>query len=188
VAIPTANCADGVSPDVACSSTWLIGERIRTVAFEGLCGCDCDIQFRSYTVIGNQIQDPIGNSLISTMLGLGPVSTTASGALPIVATHRARYLLELRDVGWPTIEVDEEGNYILIPDSSEFNAASKHAQSHGETMYRSLVNAIQRRTLFASALHPHIVSESIRLSELTPISPQAIQVGWSVNVDVPLRL
>lgn len=188
MAIPTSDCATAVGPDVACDTLWLMAERIRSVAFDGLCSCDCETEFHSHTTVGNQIQDPIGDSLIATMLGVGPVNTTNSGALPIAATHRARFLVELRDNGWPTIEADENGNIIVIPSSADFNVASKHAMSHGEKMYRSLVNTIQMRTLFASALHPRIIAESIRLSEMTPISPQAIQVGWSVNVDVPLRL
>lgn len=188
MAIPTADCATSVPGDVACSTLFLMSERIRTVGFDGLCSCSCETEFRSYTTVGTQIQDPIGDSLIAAMLGIGPIANTNSGSLPIATFHRARFLLELRDTGWPTIEVNEEGDYIQIPSAAEINVSSQHAMDHGEKMYRSLVDAIQRRTLFASALHPHIVQESISISELTPISPQAIQVGWSVTLAVPMRL
>lgn len=189
--LPAVNCANGITPDVVCDTTWLMGERIRTVAFDGLCTCDCETAFRSYTTIGTTIEDPLGDSLIITLVGLTSaitVNQTITGATPVAGFHRARFLLELRDNGWPTIERDEFGNYVNIPDSVDVNAMSKHSQSHGEKMYRSLANATQMRTLFPSASNPHVIQEAVRLGEIVPLQPQGIQVGWTIFIDVPLRL
>lgn len=188
MAIPDSNCASPIETGDTCGSTWKIGERIRSVAFEGMCSCDCGTPYLSHTVIGSTIQEPLGNSLVIAMTEFGPRTTTSAGSLPPVATHAARYLLQLRDNGWPTIQTDENGAAIHVPTSEEFNHASFYAQEHGEQMYRRLVNAIQMRTLFAGASNGHIISESIAMSNMTPLGPQAIQVGWQITIVVPLRL
>lgn len=186
--VPTSACAEAIGSDVACDTTWLIGERIRTVAFSGVCGCNCSQPFRSFTSIGTIIQDPLGDSLIIAMISLGAAATTGRGATLPAVTHVAQFRLELRDNGWPVVQRDESERVISFPDSSLVNAVSKHAQSHGEMMYRSIVNAVQMHTLFAGSANGHVIAESIGVSPIVPINPSGGQVGWGINVNVPLRL
>jgi hypothetical protein len=187
--LPDTGCAGDVTGEVTCSTTWLIGERIRTVAFNGACGCDCDRPFRSYTTIGTTIQDPLGDSLIITLVSLDQSSRSARGNTLMIGTHVAAYRLELRDNGWPVITKDEQDKMIYVPSAEEINAKSQHAQSHGEKMYRALVNAAQTRTLFpiTSGNH-HIVQDGIAIQPMIPLNPQATQVGWGLNINVHLML
>lgn len=186
--VPTASCADLISGDVCCDTTWLVGDRLRSVAFEAVCCCaesGCASRpWRSFTTIGTQIQDPLGESLIVTMTSLAPTSTTDRGKLPIITPHRAIYLIQMRESGWPTIKTNAN-NEILVPDSSLVNAVSKHVQAHGEKMYRALVGGQQAQTLFAPRTNSHITG--VTISPLTPIGPDML-AGWSMQVAVDMKL
>lgn len=186
--VPTASCADLISGDVCCDTTWLVGDRIRSVAFEAVCCCaetGCNGRaWRSFTTIGSQIQDPLGESLIVSMPSLSPTSTTDRGKLPILTPHRAIYLVQIRETGWPTIHTTGGGE-IVVPDSNVVNAVSKHVQSHGEKMYRALVGGQQAYTLFPPRTNSHITG--VTISPLTPLGPDLL-VGWSMQVAVDMKL
>jgi hypothetical protein len=169
-----------------------MADRIRTVAMAGLCGCMesacADRAFRSFVSIGPNIQDPLGDSLIVHLTEAGPTSgsTTRGGNMLPFAVHTADFEVQLRDNGWPQISTDDMSKSIVVPDSDMVNGMALHSMGHGEKMYRALVDAIQRKELFAGASNGHI--GLVQISRLRPIQPTSFMVGWSCTVQVEATL
>lgn len=188
MALPAASSPAAIPLDYCCDTLSLMADRIRTVALDGLCSCldgSCaDRSFRSFVSIGPTIEDPLGDSLIVHMPTFGPTpgSTDTQGNLRLVANYRGDFEVQLRENGWPTIEVDEMGQVIQVPDSDMVNVVARHAMGHGERMYRALAHAITKRELFLPTQNPHI--GQIQLSNLTPMQPSAFIVGYSATVRV----
>lgn len=181
---------------MCCDTLWLIGDRIRTVAFQAVLACadeSCTQAFRSYSTIGNRIQDAHGDSVILSMTSAddAPMTSTSQGRQMQISVTRANYLLELRENGWPQSKVNGR-NQIETPDSALINAVSKHASGHGEKMWRALKNGAVRQTgpyaLFPVATNPHVIHKGVAVSRLTPIDPRGFQVGWSLTVTVDTTL
>jgi len=192
MALPAASCAADIPSDVCCDTFATIAGRIRTVALAGLVTCldpSCaDREFRSYTSIGPSIQDPLGDSLIVHMITAGPTagSSDGPGNLLQVAVFRAEFEVRLLENGWPQISVDDMSKQIIAPDADYIDAVAQHAMGHGEKMYRTLANSIQRRQMFTGASNGHI--GKVQISPLTPIQPSAFMVGYSCRVYVETLL
>ena len=192
MAIPTATCPANISGDYCCNTLSAIADRIRTVAFSGLCGCldqSCaDREFRTFVSIGPTIQDPLGDSLIVHMPAFGPTpgSTNDRGNILGFGVHQGDFMVELRDNGWPQVTADDMTAAIIAPDSELVHAATMHSMGHGELMYRSLTDAVQKREMFVGTPNKHI--GRIHISGLVPIPPSAFQVGWKCMVSVETTL
>jgi hypothetical protein len=186
--IPTASCAEDIPDNVCCDTTWMIGDRIRTVAWAGLQSCDkgcSERTFRSYTTIGSRIEEPLGESLVVAMTDLD-VRPDASGQTGMFLVHVATYRVELRENGWPMVEHDESENIIFVPDSRMINALSRHVQSHGEKVWRAVTDGVARQTLFRPGRNPHVYSTTV--TTMRPIGPEAFQAGWGFGVRVEMSL
>lgn len=193
--LPSASCPENISGDVCCDSFWLLGERIRTVTFEGVGGCrepDCgDREFVSFSTEGDIITWPPGESLIVAFVraGLATTSTSATGNTRPIAVTRVEYKVQLLENGWPTIE---GGSDIVVPSPDEYHALSKYARGHAELMWRSLVGAAsstnQTLALFPVASNPHVRNRGVRIGDLTPMPRPGPQIGYEMNVTVDTAL
>ena len=187
--LPVATCADEVPTDACCTTLFDVANRLRSVVTAALCECfegGCaDREFRSFVSVGPQIEDPLGDCLIVHMprITVSALSNTAQGALLPVAVHVADFEIRLLETGWPMIEINDAEEMIYIPDSEFVNAMARHVYSHGERMYRAIVDGIQHNTLFTMATSD---VAKIRLADFTPIQPSGELAGWTVTVQVEL--
>lgn len=196
--MPHASCADDISGDVCCDTFWKIGERIRTVASAGVLACidpDCsDREFRSYQTIGDQIQDPLGESLIVSFVRSSLRSDSRSqnqSTSPLVFT-RAEFRVQLLETGWPTISVNQSTSTIVAPDADMLHALTPHALGHAEKMWRSVLNAaattVEAQRLFPSSSNPHILRRGVIVEEMRPLPRPGPFIGFSFNVSVDTKL
>jgi hypothetical protein len=88
----------------------------------------------------------------------------------------------LTENGWPMIEANEFGEVINVPDSDLVNAIAMHAYSHGERMYRALVDSIQHNTLFPRSGYSNVAK--VEIAGMRPIPPAAFTVGWQIPLAV----
>jgi hypothetical protein len=191
--LPLASCADDISTDVCCSSIFDVADRIRCVASAAIECCfdpSCsDQEWRSYVSVGPRIAEPLGDALVVHMVGIAPSpassSNTAQRLLP-VGVHLANFDVMVVENGWPQIRANEFGEVIEVPDSNLINAIARHAYAHGEKMYRSLVDGVQRNTLFPVSTFGNL--GNVQLSGLQPIQPAAFSVGWGMSVQVQITL
>lgn len=189
--LPLASCADDVPTDVCCTSVFDIADRIREVAYDGLCGKldpSCrDREFRTYVSIGPRVPEPLGDALvvyINPDVTPSPGSRRPGGTLLGASLQRAPFEIYLTENGWPTPETNEIGEVIYVPPSDLIHAISRHAYSHGEAMYRAVLNAVQRRTLFPVEAFPHIAE--IEITGLRAVAPSSHTVGWIIPITVQL--
>lgn len=196
--MPSKASAADVPSDVCCDTWWLIGERIRTIAFAGVCQCidpSCvDREFSSYSTEG-EIHSILGESLVISFLGAGisSGSSARSGAPRPTPITQARYRLELRENGWPLpVRVDGSTETIVQADWQMLHVLSKHARAHGEKMWRSLVQSVTTSDLttmmFRPSLHPHILQRGVILGDITPLPNTGPQCGYRMNVTVNTQL
>lgn len=196
--LPHASCADDIPADTCCNTFWLIGERIRTVATNAVCSCiepDCaDRELRSYQTEGEQIQDPLGESVIVAFVrssvridGLNPNQSVQ----PTVIT-RAEFRVQLLETGWPTIQARQSTASIEAPDSAMIHALAKHARGHAEKMWRAVLNAAsttnQAAKLFPSSSNPHILTKGVGVGEMRPLPRPGPFIGYAFNVTVDTKL
>jgi len=194
--MPSADCPENISGSVCCDSFWLIGERIRSVAFDGVMACmeeDCSETFTSWQTEGAQIEWPHGESLIVTFVRASPKisSRNTAGPLAPLVVSRAEYLVELRETGWPILSTDPTQT-IHTPEWQEYHALAKHSRAHGEKMWRSLVNAAATtkpaERMFQVATNPHVLDKGVLVDDLLPLTRQGPQTGYRVTVTVDTRL
>lgn len=185
--LPVATCAAEVPTDTCCHTLYDIANRLRCVVTDALCECfegGCaDRDFRSFVSVGPQIEDPQGDSLIVHMqrIGLTSLSSTPQNALLGVAVHVAEFEIRLLETGWPTIELNDLEQIISVPDHEYVNTMARHVYSHGERMYRAVVDGIQHNTLFTLATSD---VAKIRLSDFTPIQPSGELAGWTMTLQI----
>lgn len=189
--LPLAACADDVPTDVCCTSIYDIADRIRQIVCSAVESClhsSCaDRCFESYCSIGPNVPEPLGDALIVHMPRMQPSfgsrSNTGNTTLGVSLQH-AEFEIFLTENGWPVARTDELGNVIEVPDRGLINAIARHAYSHGERMYRAILDAYQRHTLFHPLLYPHI--HKVEIGGLRPRQPAAFTVGWTVPMMVQL--
>lgn len=189
--IPAQDCPPGTPADVCCDSAFLIGDRIRTVAFDAVLGCvdeSCANELKSYVTHGPRIEDPIGESVIVTWLGSSTIATTPGGRQHRLVIVRNQYRVELREQGFP--QIAGEGDNIVIPSPGQFHAAAQHAWSHGESMWRVLLRASVTikgsDAMFDYASNPHVLENGIAVGDLSPLRDVLVGWGVTVTVDCPL--
>lgn len=196
--LPLQACAADIPTDVCCTSLFDVADRIRCVAnaavvasFHGSCA---DRAWRSYVTVGPNVSEPLGDALVVHMpaLGQSPASRTLGGKLTSVVLERAQFVIFLTENGWPMIEVDEMGDVIAVPDSDVVNAVARHAYSHAEAMYRAIRRAAAKNATSADALFPlatfRNLVQSFDIGTLTPISPAAFTVGWTLPITATVLL
>ena len=192
MALPVADSPADIPANYCCDTLSKIADRIRTVALAGLCSCldgSCaDQGIRSYVAVGPRIEDPIGDSIIVHMTTFGPTtgSNDRLGHLLPVAVHRADFEVRLLETGWPTVDSDEITQQIIVPSAEMVNAVSLHLMAHGELMYRTLANSIQRQEMFVGTDNAHI--GRVQISNLEPIQPSAYMAGYRCVVRVDTTL
>lgn len=194
--MPSAGSAADIPNDVCCTTFYDIGERIRTVAFQGVCRCidpDCvDREFASYQTEG-EIVSILGESLVITFVRSRVILTGRDGRVRHNPVTRIEYRLELRENGWPLPVTAHQGTQTIVQaDWEKVHLLSKHARGHGEKMWRSLVKAIattqQADMLFRPSLHPHIIQGGVILGDMTPLPNTGPQVGYRLPVFVDTQL
>lgn len=186
--LPLQECVDQIADTAHCTTLFDIANRIRCVAFDGVKGCgepECAEGWRSYVTVG-PIQDPHGNSLIVSLnsIGASPASRNSGGFMLGAGVHVARFDVILMENGWPMLDTD--AGWIMTPDWELINAIAGHSYSHGETMYRSLVDKIQKRSLFMQPTNSHI--GGVDISDMRPFGPQGPIVGWQTQVSAQVAL
>jgi hypothetical protein len=190
--LPLAPCADDITDDVCCRSVFDIADRIRFVATTAVEACfdpSCaDQEWRSYVSVGPNVPEPLGDALIVHMPEMTPTfgSRTPGGNLLGVAVHQTRFEIMLTENGWPQIIANEFGEVIEIPDSAVINKIAMHAYSHGEKMYRAIVNGVQKNTLFPVSEFSNI--GRVEVGGMRPRQPAAFTVGWTIPMSVQLTL
>lgn len=195
MALPSSTCAQDISGDVCCDSFWLIGERIRTVACEGVACCnegDCaDREFHSWQAEGPVANNPLGESLIVNFIraSVRADSRRSNGTIQPVIITRSEYRVELLENGYP---IPSGGDVIVPPDWELIHAVSKYARGHAELMWRSLVNAAattdQSAALFPAATNRHVLRRGVAVGDLTPMPRPGPQIGYQLNVTVDTAL
>lgn len=191
VPLPLQTCADDVPTDVCCTSIFDVADRLRAIACTAVESCihpSCnDRCFESYCSIGPSVPEPLGDALIVHMPDMTPSpgsrSNTGNTLLGVSLQH-ARFDIFLTENGWPTAETDELGNVIEVPDRGLINAIARHAYSHGERMYRAVLDSYQKHVLFPPTFFPYIHKADI--SGLRPVQPAAFTVGWTISVTVQM--
>lgn len=190
------DCPDCTPAETCCDSLFLVGDRIRTVAWEAVECCvtaNCDKPFRTYTTFGNRIEDVLGDSLIVTLQQAtnAPATTSTQGRVQPYALTRASFLLELRENGWPQSKVNS-GKVIEVPDSDVIEAAAQHAMGHASAMWAGLMNAAASRNgstrMFPLPYNHHVQQGGVAVGPLLPVGPQAYQAAWSVTVTVDFTM
>lgn len=196
--MPSAGCADDIPSDVCCDSFYLIGERIRTIAFTGVCRCTvascADRQFTSYSTEGDAY--PIlGETLTLTFLSADIVAVqrnNVGNARPLPVT-RLSYRLELRENGWPLPAFTHQSTQTIVQaDFRRFHALAAHARGHGEAMWRAVANAasttVVAQRMFSPSLHPFVMERGIGVGRMTPIPNIGPQCGYRMDVTVDTQL
>lgn len=196
--MPSAGCAADIPSDVCCDSFYLIGERIRTVAFGGVCGCtqaSCgDRQFTSYSVEGEPYAI-LGETLTCTFLSAEITAAQRNGAgnvTPLPVT-RLTYRLELRENGWPLPATAHMSTQTLVQaDWRVIHALAAHARSHGEKMWRAVAHAAATtkvdERLFRPSLHPFVMERGVGIGRMTPLANTGPQCGYRMDVTVDTQL
>ncbi len=194
--LPSAACPADINGDVCCDTFWLIGERLRTVACEGVCACmdpDCaDQEFISYQNEGPQASDALGESLAVNFIraAVRIDSRRRNSTISPTFVTRVEYRLELLESGWPILS-NPDGT-IIPADRAALHALSKHARGHAEKMWRSIAGAAattdQTKALFPSATNPHVASRGVTVGDLQPLPRPGPQVGYYMNVSVDTML
>jgi hypothetical protein len=196
--MPSKGCAADVPSDVCCDTWWLIGERIRTVAFHGVCACidpTCvDREFASYSTDGD-IHSILGESLAMTFLGAEVASgqTGRTGNVRPTPMTRLSFLLELRENGWPLpAHTHAATETIVQADWQMLHALSKHSRGHAEKMWRAVANAASTTRLadrmFSPSLHPFIMERGIGIGRITPLPEFGPQCGYRLPITVDMQL
>lgn len=192
MALPSADCPAAVPGDLCCDTTALMAARIRTVAFQAITECNdpaCnDREFRSYVSHGPRIQEPLGDALVVHRRDLRPSlgSNNARGRLLRVGVHEAEFRVVLFENGWPMLEVHDETQEIVVPDSDLVDAVAQHSMAHSERVYRDLIDGIQRKTLFPESTNPHI--GEIVASGMSEMQPTSFIAPWEMTVTVEVTL
>jgi hypothetical protein len=190
VPLPIDACAHNVPTQVCCSGIWDVAERIRCIAYDAVVCCidpSCaDQEFRSYVSIGTDVPEPLGDALVVTMVDASPstASRSPTGMLLGASLQEVRFEAYLTENGWPMPIADEVGEVIEVPDSWLINAVARHAYSHGERMYRAILDSVQRKEMFPVSTFPHIAK--VDVAGLEPVPPRAFAVGWVVPVTVQM--
>lgn len=182
--LPLGDCADDIPTEVCCPTLFGIADRIRCIATDAVLGClgpDCaERDFRSIVAMAPH-EDFFGDIL---SVSLTNWTLSADTRPPIVLTV-ATYRLELWETGWPVPEVDEQANLISVPDAELVNALARHVYSHGEVMYRALLDVAARRQFWNDTIGlPTDGFSKFTVGALTPIAPAGRLVGWGVNLQV----
>lgn len=188
--LPAADCPCDTGPDICCDTVFLLGDRVRTVAFDAVKACQidgCCNEYRSWTTIGPQTADPFGDSVIVHMLRLYMPNTTGQGNAPLIGIHAADFRVEIRYTGWPQISAEEMGGTINVPGEA-FNLPARHAMGHSEKAWRAIVDGVQRYTLFPPSTNPHIIHKQIAVTEMVPLAPAGPIVGHAFTVGVKFKL
>jgi hypothetical protein len=201
--LPQADCPENISADVCCTSFWLVGERIRTVAYTAVLAClypgeedpeqVCDGVLTTWQTHGPRIEWPHGESLVVTFLRATPKisSRERSGPLAPVVVTRAEYLVELRENGWPILTTDPTQT-IHTPQWEMYYALAKHASGHGEKMWRALVNAASTtrpaQRMFNPTTNPYVLDKGVLVNDLVPLDRPGPQAGWKVTVTVDMKM
>lgn len=194
--MPSAGCAADISSDVCCDTWYLIGERIRTVAFAGVCTCiepGCgDREFISHQTEGD-IYSILGDSLAITFVRAGITQPRPGGRVGPTPMTTLTYRLELRENGWPLpATADDQRQVLVAADWQMLHALSAHARGHAEKMWRSVAHAaattMPADRMFSPSLHPFIMEGRIGVGDITPLPNLGPQVGYQMVVTVDIQL
>ena len=192
--LPLAERPSDIPTNVCCDTTWLIGERIREVAFAAVCSCiDASCQsnpMRSWQTEGSQSGSIKGDSLVVSYIRstLATVSRSRTGASTPLVVTRAEFRVELRENGWPMIREESSVQGVKLPDPQVVHALARHARSHAEKMWRAL-NAGASATspalqLFPASTNPHILNRGVAIGDLVARGPSGPQVTYDITVTV----
>lgn len=188
--LPLNDCVDDIPTDVCCPTLFGIADRIRCIATEALMPCldpnlCTELGFRSIVAM-NPHDDFFGDILTVSLTSwsVDSSSQTANNTLPVLLTV-AEYMLELTETGWPVPEVNEQNEIINVPPADMTNALSRHVYSHGEVVYRALLDVAARKQFWRESIGlPTDRFSAFQLGNVTPLPPAGRLVGWRIPMRV----
>lgn len=168
-----------IDDTVCCNTLYDIAEHILDTVHTAILVCTptppgC-APLLKYVTLGDG-DDMIVDALTVAYQGIGTIEDVQA----TVTVYSVDYKVLLRESGWPTATVD--GTVIRPPDPAIQNALARQVYSHMETMMRKLrwmAQAGHRRMAPVGTSYVRA-----RLSNMTPLPPQAGVVGADITVTV----
>lgn len=183
MALPGYDCSD--DPIVCCTHLFDIGEQLKDLAVAAINNPDCfDSDCANPHVEGIvTVGRPYGYApdLVIVWLervGPSPLSTDQRGNTRPTVMWRSVWNIQVIESGWETF--DPDGDDIILSDPGVINALAKASYSHAEQMYRRVANAVSRG-LVGGCGQSNCWKQ---LGDLTPIAPEGLNVGWTMQVGV----
>lgn len=181
LAMLVTNCAE--DPAVCCVDLFAIATHLLTSSYDALAPCFEGIEcapLAAYVTMGGG-DDGVVDALTVEINQTAPVAVAGAGGrtLPLPAV-RAAFTVRLRESGWPTVRVGENGQ-IFPPDPVTQNRAARQALAHGEKLYRNLLHLNATRNIIPEGVAG---CGAPTLGALTPITPLGGVVGWFVPITV----
>lgn len=180
MALPRQDATCEIPTDVCCTTLYDFSVELLDRVLADLNACsysgDCYQELRGYVTVGGFPEDPLCDTLIVTATGIRPFVAPTGSLLPFGVT-RCSFLVRLSESGFPMPYV--EGEVIYAPDPDLVHEIARHAYSHGERMFRSIVNHLAGPSRIGSCA-------KATMDAFTPIDPSGGCVGWqaSLSVDV----
>lgn len=176
--LPDWTCGE-ISCDVPCTLMNTVVDEVVTLAYNAVCR-DMPPEFCSgltaYVTVAEP-HNPQGDYIggwVQSMTPYNPRNSQAGG-LQIIARTLVAVGLKLLETGWPMIGQPEPDD---IPPLSAVNALAHHVNSHGERIYRALVNACSTRAITPSGCQYQ------GMGPMAPVPPAAGMVGWTYAVQL----
>lgn len=182
--LPTGGCSP--SETTCCTDLFDIANNLLGTVLAALNAClvagDCPSEGLSAYVTMGAGDDGIQNALTVEFDTAAPTpgSMSASGRPLPIGVSRSVFTVRLRESGWPTVQV---GSKISAPEPVDQHAAARHAFSHGELMYRTLLQMRATNTIVPSTIHGCL---NTVVGPLTPLRPLGGIIGFTAQVMVDL--
>ncbi len=184
--IPALNCDDPPDPG-QCESLFLLGEYLMLAGMEALepfvVDDDCGESIRGYVSMADPrvaMEDIACGALISPWLvsyGISPsakatMDSSASGRVPLVYTATWRF--EFREACYPLDQGIDQPRPMPL---DQLHEVHRHIYAHGAAVFHGVLSAYLTGTLYPSAACPRLT-----FSNMTPIAPTGVVVGWTFDV------
>lgn len=191
---PAHGCEPG---DVVCCNTFFAtGEAILDLGLaavndESCYPDECEApKIEGFVTMGRGQEYPIFDALIVSFMALSPTprSSDAHRNISGAPLWRITWQVKLVESGWMVFVPSDDEEVVPAPPEL-IHSNARHAFSHIESLYRALANAVITRSL--PGLCGSEVDQSCyaNISELTPLEPSGITVGWvfTITHDIDLR-
>lgn len=184
--LPDVACDDPTPPG-SCEALFDLGEYLMLAGMEALepfvVDDDCDEPIRGYVSMADPrvaIEDVACGALISPWLvryGISPATkavmdTSATGRVPFVYT--ATWRVEFREACYPLDRGVDQPRPMPL---DQLHEVHRHVYAHGAAVFHGVLSAYVSGMLYPTATCPRL-----SFTDLTPIAPTGVVVGWSFDV------